>query len=103
MCITLRLDVSGSVGKKETTSRCSKARGTRVAQLMISRPVGSSPAPGSVLTARSLEPASDSVSPSPSAPPHLCCLSLSLSKINKTFFKKGYLYDLCVVCVCVCA
>ena len=34
------------------------------AQVMISRCVGSSPASGSVLTVRSLEPASDSVSPS---------------------------------------
>ena len=49
---------------------------------MISRFVGSSPASGSVLTARSLEPALDSVSPSTSAPP-LLVLCLSLSKINK--------------------
>ena len=41
------------------------------AQVTISRSVGSSPASGSVLTARSLEPASDSVSPSLSAPPLL--------------------------------
>ena len=34
------------------------------AQVMISRSVGSSPIPGSVLTARSLETALDSVSPS---------------------------------------
>ena len=34
------------------------------AQVMISQFVGSSPASGSVLTAQSLEPASDSVSPS---------------------------------------
>ena len=54
------------------------------AQVMILRFVGSSPASGSVLTARSLEPASDSVSPSLSAPPPLAfCLSLSLPKINK--------------------
>ena len=39
------------------------------AQVMISRSVSSSPASGSVLTAQSLEPASDSVSPSLSAPP----------------------------------
>ena len=39
------------------------------AQVMISQFVGSNPALGSVLTARGLEPASDSVSPSPSAPP----------------------------------
>ena len=50
-------------------------------QVMISQLVGSSPVSGSVLTARSLEPASDSVSPSLSALPPL--LSLSLSKINQ--------------------
>ena len=39
---------------------------------------------GSELTARSLESALDSVSPSLSAPPPLVCvLSLSFSKINK--------------------
>ena len=37
-------------------------------QVMISRLVSSSLVPGSVLTAQSLEPASDSVSPSLSAP-----------------------------------
>ena len=47
------------------------------AQVMISRFVSSSPTLGSVLTARSLEPASDSVSPH-SAPPHLCSVSLCL-------------------------
>ena len=52
------------------------------AQVMISRIVGSSPVSGSALTARSLEPASDSVSPSLSAPP-LLALCLSLSKIDK--------------------
>ena len=80
--------------KKQKTK---KNRGTWVAQsvkcptsaqAMISRFVGSSPTSGSVLTAQSLEPASDSVSPLPSAPPllMLCVhLSLSLSKINKYF------------------
>ena len=49
-----------------------------LAQVMISQFVSLSPAAGSVLTARSLEPASDSVSPSLSAPPPLVlCLSLS--------------------------
>ena len=49
------------------------------AQVMISRFVGSSPTSGSVLTAQSPEPASDSVSPSLSAPPLLAlCLSVSL-------------------------
>ena len=48
------------------------------AQVMISPSVSSSPASGSVLTAQSLEPASDCVSPSLSAPPLLTlCLSLS--------------------------
>ena len=41
------------------------------ALVMISQSVGSSPASGSGLTARSLEPASGSVSPSLSAPPPL--------------------------------
>ena len=66
-------------------------RGAWVAQLVeqptsarvtISRFVSSSPTSDSVLTAQSLEPASDSVSPSLSAPP-LFTHSLSLSKINK--------------------
>ena len=49
------------------------------AQVMISQFVSSSPASGSVLTAQSLEPVSDSVSPSLSAPSLLIlCLSLSL-------------------------
>ena len=48
------------------------------AQVMISPSMSPSPASGSVLTARSLEPASDSVFPSLSAPPPLMlCLSLS--------------------------
>ena len=45
------------------------------AQVMISQSVSLSPASGSVLTAQSLEPATDSVSPSLSAPP-LLVLSL---------------------------
>ena len=48
------------------------------AQVMTSRSVSSSPASGSMLTAQSLEPVSDSVSPSLSAtPPFMLCLSLS--------------------------
>ena len=43
-----------------------------LAQVMISWFVSSSPTSGSVLTAQSLEPASDSV-----------CVSLSLSKMSK--------------------
>ena len=73
-----------------TVIKKKKARGAWVAQsvkrptsaqVMISRSVGSSPASGSVLTAQSLEPVSDSVSPSFSDPP-LFMLSLSVSKIN---------------------
>ena len=52
------------------------------AQVMISQFVGSSPVSGSGLTARSLEPASDSGSPSLSAPPPLVPY-LCLSKMNK--------------------
>ena len=53
-----------------------------LAQVVILRPVSSSPASGSGLTAQSLKPASDSVSLSlcPS-PAH--ALSLSVSKIDK--------------------
>ena len=55
------------------------------AQVMISHSMSLSPT--SVLTAQSLEPALDSVSPSLSAPPPLTlCLSLSLK--NKHTFKK---------------
>ena len=50
-----------------------------LAQVMISQFVGPSDALGSVLTAQSLEPALDSVSPSLSASPLLVSLSLSLS------------------------
>ena len=53
------------------------------AQVMISQFVGSSPASGSALTAGSLEPASDSVSPSLSAPP-----PLTLCPSQKYTFKK---------------
>ena len=45
------------------------------AQVMISRFVNSSPSVGSVLTAQSLESASDSMSPSCSALPCSCSLS----------------------------
>ena len=48
------------------------------AQVTISRSVSSSPASGSGLMAQSLQPVSDSVSPSLSAlPPFMLCLSLS--------------------------
>ena len=56
--------------------------------------MGSSPASGSVLTARSPEAASGSVSPSPSAPPPLTlCLSFSLKK-KYTLKKKKKLHQL---------
>ena len=53
---------------------------TTLAQVMISWFVGSSPALSSVLTAQSLGPASDPVSPSLSAPLLLMPLSLSVSQ-----------------------
>ena len=57
-------------------------KGLTSVRVMISRSVSSvssSPVSGSVLIAQGLEPASDSVSPSLSAPPLLAiCLSLSL-------------------------
>ena len=62
------------------------------AQVMISQFMGSSPVLGPVLTAQSLEPASDSVSPSLSAPPLLMlmlCHSLK-NKHKSFFFKKGF-------------
>ena len=54
------------------------------AQVMISPLVSLSPAWGSVLTAWSLEPTSDSVSPVslPAPPPLMLSCSLALSKIN---------------------
>ena len=72
--------IDGAPGWPQSVERLTSA------QVVISQSVSSSPASGSVLTAQSLEPASDSVSPSLSAPPllMLCLsLSLSLSKINK--------------------
>ena len=49
------------------------------AQVMILQSVSLSPGSGSVLTAQSLEPASDSVSPSLSLPlPRSCSVSLCL-------------------------
>ena len=62
-------------------------KGLNLAQVMMSQLMDSSPALGSVLTAQSLEPASDSVFPSLSALP-LLMLYLSLSLKNKYTFKK---------------
>ena len=62
------------------------------AQVMISQFVSSSPTLGSVLTAHSLEPALDSVSPSLSLSLPLHCsgsVSVSLSKINKQTKKEA--------------
>ena len=56
------------------------------AQVTISQLISLSPASGSVLTAQSLELASDSVSPSLSAPPPLI---LTLSGINKHLGRPG--------------
>ena len=53
-----------------------------LAQVMISQFVCSSPTSGPVLTAQSLKPALDSVSPSLSAPPPL---GLCISKMDKHF------------------
>ena len=58
------------------------------AQVMISWSVSSSPMSGSVLIAQNLEPASDSVSPSLSAPP-LLVHSLSENQTNIKKQKKG--------------
>ena len=52
------------------------------AQVMILQFMNSNPALGSGLTARGLEPALDSVSPSLLTLPQLHSVSLSLSKIN---------------------
>ena len=62
------------------------------AHVMISRFVSSTPVLGSVLTAQSLEPASDSVSPPLSVPPLLTlCVFLSLKNkmLKKFFFKEN--------------
>ena len=53
------------------------------AQVMISQFVSLSPTSGSVLTAQSLEPALDSVSPSLSAPPPPPPLTLCLCLFQK--------------------
>ena len=60
-----------------------------LAQVMSSRFVGLNPVSGSVPTARSLEPASDPVSPSPSAPP-LLVYSAFLSLSQKSTLKKVF-------------
>ena len=57
-----------------------------LAHVMISRLVSSSPASGTMVTAQSLEPASDSLSSSLSLPLPTCALSHSLK--NKPTVKK---------------
>ena len=60
-----------------------------LAQVMISQFMGSSPTLSSVLTAQSLQPALDSVSPFLSVPPLLTlCLFLKINKHLKKIFKK---------------
>ena len=74
MCCFLNVPFRGSWVAQSVESPTS-------AQAMISQSVRSSPASGSVLTARTLKPASDSVPPSLFTPPPLMfCLSI----INKT-------------------
>ena len=72
---TLKTECPGGSGGAQAGERPTSA------QVTISQSVGSSPVSGSVLTARSLEPGPDSVSPSLSAPPpFMICLSLSQNK-----------------------
>ena len=60
------------------------------AQVMVLRFTSLSPASGSVLMAQSLEPVSDSVSPSLSdPPPFMLCLSVSKINVKKKLKKKG--------------
>ena len=89
-CYILKVRLSQKVSSQLLQSVKRMVRGAWVAQsvkrptsaqVVISQLMGSSPESRSGLTARSLEPASDSVSPSLSAPP--LSHSVSLSKINK--------------------
>ena len=67
------------------------------AQVMILHSVSSSTAWGSVLTAQSLEPASDSVSPSLSAlPPLMFCLCLSQKEVNIKKINNKKRYSACI-------
>ena len=60
-----------------------------LAQVMISQSISSSPASGSVLTAQSLEPASDSVSPS-LCPSSTHALSLSASQKERNIINSNH-------------
>ena len=77
--IQTKQDLKGSTGGAWVAQSVKRPTS---AQVMVLRSMSSSPASGSTLTAQSLEPASDSVSPSLSDPP-LFMLCLSVSKINK--------------------
>ena len=80
--------IKGSQGRGAWVAQAVKH--LTLAQVMISRSVSLSPAPGSVLTVQSLKPASDSVPPSLLASSPLA-LSLSLSKMKKCFKQGGVL------------
>ena len=80
LCISSDLEIKGLQG----TWVFQSVKHPTSTQVMILWFMGSSPALGSVLTAQSLEPVSDSVSPYLSATPLVVlCLALSVSKINK--------------------
>ena len=85
VCMSVCVYLFVQLVKKESSSGAWVAQSVKrptSAQVMISRFTSLSPTLGCVLTAQSLEPDSDSVPPSLSAPPRLS-LSLSLSKVNK--------------------
>ena len=67
--------------------------GLTLAQVMISQFVSLSPVLGAVLTAQSLEPASDSVSPSLSVPLPTTPCPRALSLCVSLFFKKNFFFQ----------
>ena len=83
--------MNGRVDKKHTECRgawvAQSVKRPTSPQVMVSQFVSLSPASGCVLTTQGLEPASDSVSPSLSAPP-LLMLYLSLSQKEIKTLKK---------------
>ena len=85
ICATINTDIRNNIAEMKDFWGAWVAQSVKcptLAQVMILRSVSSSPMSGSVQTAQSLEPLSDSVSPSLSAPP-LLMLCLSVSEINK--------------------
>ena len=89
-CGKLEVHASFRAGESWDASVAQSVVHPTSAQVMISQIMGPSPTLGSVLTAQSLEPASDSVSPSLSAPPPLAhCLTLSL-KYKYQFQNSNY-------------